>query len=489
MTISLYRSRTGAAPAANEASSRGLAYKWVVLINTTVAMMMAAVDSSIVTIALPDMTRSLNASAVEAMWVVMGYTLVLTASLLPMSRLSDMKGRVRMYNIAFAVFTGASALCGLAQSGTQLILFRLIQGIGAATLAANSAALVTDAFPVSERGLALSINQVAGLAGFILGIVLGGVITQFFGWRYIFFINIPIGVFATTWAFLKLRDIVPPERKAQFDIGGMVTFPSGIAAILGALTLAVMGRTGDPLAPGLFLAGIIMLVAFVIVERRAAQPMMDLSLFRIRLFWAGNASQFLSALARGGLIFIMSWYFQAVLNDSPLIAGLKILPLAVTMMVVAPIAGRLSDSIGSRWLSTAGLAFILVAQVWMISFSVSVSYLLLALALAIVGLGNGLFNTPNISAIMGSVPANRRGVAAGTTNMMFYIGQTMAIALTMAVLSTVMSYHLLTALFVGTAAGGQTLDSLAFMHGLHEVFFFGAIVTGIAMVFSSLRGN
>lgn len=485
MNTPLEQSKTeaGAVP------TRGLAYKWIVLINTTVGALMAAVDSSIVTIALPDMTRSLHASAVESMWVVMGYTLVLTALLLPMSRLGDMKGRVRLYNIGFAIFTVTSALCGFAQSGMLLVIFRVLQGAGATALVANSAALVTDAFPAAERGFALGINQMAAVAGFVLGITLGGVITQLLGWRYIFFINVPFGIFATSWAFLKLREIVQPERKARFDTGGMVTFPLAIGSILGALTLVVMGEARGPLTVGLFLAGIALLAVFILIERRAAQPMMDLGLFRIRLFWTANTSQFLNTLSRGALMFIMSWYFQAVLGNTALTAGLMILPMAVTMMVVSPISGRLSDRLGSRWIATAGLGFTLVAQIWIITFPVNVSYALLAVELVILGLGNGLFSSPNVSAIMGSVPANRRGVAAGTRSALFYTGQTMSIAATMAILSTVMSYSMLTSLFNGTASSGLAISGPVFMHGLHEVFFFAAIVTVAAIVCSSLRGT
>jgi EmrB/QacA subfamily drug resistance transporter len=471
----------------SQISFRGLDYRWIVLINTTVGALMSSLDSSIVTIALPDMSRSLHASVVESMWVVMGYTLVLTALILPLSRLSDMKGRVRLYIIGFAVFTVASALCGFSQSGTQLVIFRLVQGAGATILITSSAALVTDAFPASQRGLALGINQMAGMAGFILGIVLGGAIAQFAGWRYIFFINVPIGIFATGWALLKLHEVSRPEKEARFDIGGMVTFPLAVAAILGAMTLLVTGRI-DALTIGLFTFGVIMLIVFVFIERKAAQPMMDLSLFKIRLFWTANTSQFLNSLSRGALMFIISWYLQAVLGNSPLEAGLKVFPLALTMLALAPISGRLYDRIGSRWLSTIGLSFTLFAQLWISTFSLNVSYIWLAIALVILGIGNGLFNVPNVSAIMGCVPSNRRGVATGTRTLMLYTGQTMCIAMTMAILSTVLSYHVLTGLFMGTG-GSNALDGQVFMSGFHKVFLIGSGITAIAIFFSNLRGK
>jgi len=466
-----------------------LEYKWVVLINTTIGIVMVSIDSSILTIALPDITRSLHTSVVDSMWIVLGFQLVITALLLPFARLADMKGRVRLYNLGFAVFTLASVLCGFAQSGPQLVLFRLLQGIGAALLFANSTALVTDAFPSWQRGFALGINMMAGTTGFVVGVVLGGIITEFLGWRYIFFINIPFGVFATTWAFLRLHEIVEPERTAHFDIGGMVTFPLGIASILGALTFVVRGRAGDPITTGLLVAGVLLLALFLLIERRVPQPMMDLRLFRIRLFWAGNASLLLNSLARGSTQFILSWYFQTVLRNSPLIAGLKLVPMVATMIVIAPIAGRLSDRYGSRWLSTIGLSCTLVAQLWMISFSVTVPYITLGIALALLGVGNGLFNSPNSSAVMGSVPANRRGVAGGMRTLLNNTGQTLAIATAMVILSTVMSYQLLAGLFTGMATGAQSINGQVFMQGFHKVFVCSAAISVIAIVCSNMRGS
>ena len=285
----------------------------------------------------------------------MGYSLVITSALLPIARLADMKIRVRLYSLGFAIFTAASALCGFSRSGLELVVFRLVQGAGAAFLFANGTALVTDAFPPSERGFALGVNLTVGVSGFLLGTVLGGVVTHFLGWRYIFFLNLPFGIFATMWTYTTLYEIVPPERTARFDIGGMVTFPLGMAAILAGLTEVVMGRASDVLPRALFVCGGAMLLAFFLIERRAPEPMMDLGLFRIRLFLAANLSLFLNALSRGATMFVMSWYFQAVRKDTPLAAGWKLMPWALAMMALSPIAGRLSDRFGSRGISTAGL--------------------------------------------------------------------------------------------------------------------------------------
>jgi MFS family permease len=238
----------------------------------------------------------------------------------------------------------------------------------------------------------------------------------------------------------------------------------------------------------LLATGVLALISFVIVERHVSFPMMDPTLFRIRLFLAGNVSLLLNAVARGSTMFILSWYFQTVLANSPLTAGLKLLPLVSTMMLLAPISGRLSDRLGSRWLSTIGLLITGVGQLWMAILPVDAPYFTLALALATMGIGNGLFNSPNTSAVMGSVPANRRGVAAGMRTLLNNTGQTAAIAIAMVILSTVMSYSLLSGLFTGTASGSG-LDSAAFMRGFHEIFLFGTVTAVIAAICSSLRGS
>ena len=466
-----------------------LEYKWVVMINTTLAVFMASLDNSILTISLPDILRSINATVVEIMWVVMGYALINTALLLPFARLADMKGRVKLFNLGFAVFIAASALCGMAQTGPQLVGFRLLQGVGAAFLLSNSVALLTDAFPAQERGAALGINMMAATTGFVTGTIAGGVITQYLGWRYIFFINVPIGAFAAVWCFLKLREIGAVDRQARFDAGGMISFPLAITSILAALTFVTLGRWGQAQTNLLFAAGLALLVAFAFLERRVAEPMMDLQLFRIRMFWAGNMALFINALARGSTMFILSWYFQTVIEDPPVTAGLKLLPMATVMALSAPLAGRMADRFGSRWLATVGLCGNTVAMFWMATFPVNADYTLMAICLVLLGLSNAFFNAPNTSAVMAAVPAQRRGVAAGTRSLLLNSGQTMSIALTMAIVATAMSYQTLVALFAGSADAAHGLDSAAFMDGFHKVFFVSALLSVVAIVCSMLRGQ
>ncbi len=468
---------------------RPLSYKWVVLINTTVGVVMSSIDGSILTISLPNIMRSINASVVEVMWTVMGYSLVMTSLMLPFARLADMKGRVRLYNLGFLVFTLASALCGFAQTGGQLVIFRLIQGVGSALLISNSTALIIDAVPDRERGAALGFNMMAGTTAFVAGTVVGGVITEFVSWRYIFFLNLPLGIFATTWAYLRLHEIVEPERKAKFDIGGMVTFPLAVASLLAGFTFIVLGRWDEPATKLLFLSSAVLLLTFVQIERTVAEPMMDLELFRIRVFWAGNASLFMSMLSRGANQFVLTWYFQALLLDEPLVAGLKLIPLSITVAVFSPIAGRLGDRFGSRWVSTFGLCGSLLAQIWMATLPAGAPYQHMLLAMILLGAGHGFFQTPNTVAVMSAVPSNRRGVAAGSRNLLFNTGQTMAVGVAMVILSTTMSYKTLVAMFAGTARGGAALEVNSFMDGLHHVYLVAAILTGGAIVLSALRGK
>ncbi|HEX6511411.1 MAG TPA: MFS transporter, partial [Chloroflexota bacterium] len=464
-----------------------LDYKWVVLTTTTLGVFMASLDNSILTISLPDILRSINASVVEIMWVMMGYSLIITALLLPFGRMADMKGRVRLFNLGLALFTAASMLCGLSQTGVQLVCFRLVQGIGAALLSSNSVALVTDAFPAHERGSALGINMMAATTGYVTGIIAGGVISQFLGWRYIFFINVPMGTFAAIWCYRKLHEIAETDLEARIDLGGTITFPLAVASLLAALTLVTLGRLGQPATNALFLTGAALLVVFGLIERRVAEPMMDLALFRIRLFWAGNAALFLNTLSRGATLFIMSWYFQAVLNDPPVTTGLKLLPMAITMAISAPIAGRLSDRFSSRLLSTLGLVGTTAGMAWLVTLDATTPYLNLALDFVLLGLSNIFFNAPNTTAVMSAVPPQRRGVAAGTRTLLLNSGQTMAIAFTMAIVSTAMSYQTLVALFAGSAEAAHALNAAAFMAGLHKVFLTGAALSVVAMVCSALR--
>src|SRR5881409_4263597 len=327
-------------------------YKWTVLTVTTVGIFMATLDSSIVVVGLPEVVSQLNTSIVIGVWIITIYRLMVAILLVTLGRVADMHGRVRMYVWGFAIFTIGSLLSGLSFSAYQLLASRLVQGVGAALLFVNIVALVTDAFQGPELGKGIGINQVAINAGTITGYILSGVLIGLFTWRSIFLVNVPVGIFGTYWSRKRLKEIHLPTRGEKFDLPGAVTFSASITLLLLGLTL---GSITDPLSLTLTGLSFLLVIIFALAERRASFPVLDLSLFRNRLFTAGNIANLLSGLAFAALAFIMTLYFQLVRGYDPLHAGIFLIPLDVTLIVVGPIRGSLSDRWGARGLSTAGL--------------------------------------------------------------------------------------------------------------------------------------
>ncbi|MEM0168073.1 MAG: MFS transporter, partial [Thermoplasmatales archaeon] len=290
---------------------RRVEYKWTVLSNTTLGTLMSSLDTNIVIISLPTIARELPGTTIlDLLWILMGYTLVTAAVVVNFGRLSDMFGRVRLYTLGFAIFTGGSALCSISQTGSELIGFRLIQGIGAAFLFSNSGAIITDAFPENERGRALGINQVAIVAGSVAGLVLGGILTYSIGWRSIFYVNVPIGIGATIWAHHNLRELSTRKGSRKLDIWGNVTFASSIGLVLTAITIYSTDSSGFLTVLFLIFSGTILFIIFIYLELRSDHPMFDLRLFKIRQFAAGNIAIFLNSLARGAVTFVLVFYLQ-----------------------------------------------------------------------------------------------------------------------------------------------------------------------------------
>ncbi len=324
-------------------------YKWVVLTVTTVGIFMATLDSSILVVGLPQVVLALNTNLVVGVWFITVYRLMITILLVGIGRIADLNGRVRMYNLGFAIFTIGSLLSGLSLTAEELLGFRLVQGVGAALLFVNSVAIVTDAFAGEGLGKGIGINQVAINAGTITGYTLSGILIQLFTWRSIFLVNVPIGIFGTYWSHRRLKEISQPTRGEKFDLLGAVSFSSSITLLLLGLTI---GSLTDALNLSLIVSSGILMVFFFLVERRTKFPVLDLSLFRIRLFTAGNVANLLSGLAFAGLAFIMTLYFQLVRGYDPLHAGVFLIPLDATLILVGPVSGSLSDKWGARGLST-----------------------------------------------------------------------------------------------------------------------------------------
>jgi EmrB/QacA subfamily drug resistance transporter len=464
-----------------------LQYKYTVLTNTTIGAFMSQLDGNIVLIALPTITRSLNASAFEALWVLMGYILMTAVLLLAFGRLADMYGKVRLYNLGFAIFTVGSGLCSLSLNGGMLVFFRLVQGVGAALIWANNAAILTDAFPPNERGRAIGVNLVAGISGSIIGLILGGILTVSLGWQSIFWINLPIGAFATFWAYKKLRELGTVHHE-RIDLPGNVLFAGGLTAFLVGLTLgALSGYTLLDVAS--MAVGLLMVGGFVYVELHSRTPLMDLTLFKLRAFSAGIFSNFLASIARTGVSLVLTIYFQGVLLYDAFRAGLALIPFAVAFVALGPLSGYLSDKYGPRVFTTAGLSISTTGLIGLALIPADVSYPVLALLMILVGAGGGMFVAPNISSIMSSAPVTRRGVASGMSATLVTTGALLSLSISFAVLATSIPINVLQAVFAGLPLPSGAPSVRLFIPPMHTIFWIMALMSLVAIIPSALRGQ
>src|SRR6476661_7950727 len=414
----------------------GPRYKWIALSNTTLGVLMATVNSSILLIALPDIFRGIHIDPLAPgntnylLWMILSFLVVTAVLVVSLGRLGDVYGRVRMYNLGFAVFTLGSILLSVTwmsggAAAIWMIAMRVAQGIGGAMLFANSAAILTDAFPSDQRGLALGINGVAAIAGSFIGLVLGGILAPI-QWRLVFVVSVPIGIFGTIWAYRKLVDL-SPRRQARIDWWGNVTFALGLIAIMVGITYGIQpygGHTMGWTAPGVLAAligGLALLVAFALIERRVAEPMFNLSLFRIRAFTAGCVATLLAAIGRGGLQFILIIWLQGIwlprhgyaFTETPLWAGIYMLPLIAGFLIAGPVSGYLSDRYGARPFATGGMVVAALSFLLLELLPVDFSYWQFALILVLNGIGMGLFSSPNSAGVMNSLPRTQRGAGAG----------------------------------------------------------------------------
>jgi EmrB/QacA subfamily drug resistance transporter len=451
-------------------------YKYVVLTNTTAGAFMAILDANIVLIALPTISADLHASPFEAVWIIMGYILVNASVLLTFGRLSDLFGRVKLYNTGFALFTVGSGLCSIAPSGISLVLFRLVQGSGGALIFANAAALLTDVFPATERGRALGLNQVAGTFGSVLGLALGGILAgSFLGWRSIFWINIPVGTFATSWAYFKLKETPVPHREEKLDPVGNILFAAGLAmSLLGLMLGALSGWSS--LVLGMMGAGVLCLVTFVVAEMKVKYPMMDLSLFRIRAFAAGMASNLLASMARGGVSLVLVFYFQGVLFLDAFTAGLQLIPFSVAFVTFGPLSGYFSDRYGSGGFATAGVLIVSVALFWFGLFPFGGFYQLLG-PMLLAGAGGGMFVAPNIASIMNATPAPRRGVASGMSSTLINTGFLTSLGIAFAVMATSVPTTVLQGIFSGNSVSISPIQLQNFVRSLHGLFLLLGVIS------------
>ncbi|KPI20414.1 major facilitator superfamily MFS_1 [Actinobacteria bacterium OK074] len=425
--------RTPHSPHSPAAADR---YKWTALTNTTAAVFMSALDGSIVLIALPAVFRGIHLDPLAPgniaylLWMIMGYRLVQAVLVVTVGRLGDMYGRVRIYNSGFAVFTFASILLSFdpfdgGHAAMWLIAWRVVQAVGGSMLTANSAAILTDAFPEEQRGFALGINQVAGLAGMFIGLVAGGLLSAW-DWRAVFWVNVPVGVFFTLWAYRTLRD-TGHRGGGRIDWWGNITFAVGLSAVLIAVTFGLQPYDGhtmgwtNPLVDVLIAGGLLLLAAFVAIENRVSAPMIQLRLFRSRAFTFGNLAGLAISVGRGGMQFVLIIWLQGIwlplhgydYADTPLWAGIFMLPLTAGFLAAGPVSGHLSDRLGSRGLATGGAVLFGASFLGLMLLPIDFGYWIFAVLIALNGIASGMFASPNSSSIMGSVPAHLRGVASG----------------------------------------------------------------------------
>jgi MFS family permease len=468
-------------------------YRWIALSNTTLGVFMAGLNGSVVLIALPAIFRGIGIDPLGPgesdylLWTLVGYTLVTATLLVSAGRVSDMYGRVRLYNAGFAVFTAGSILCFFVQgqgntAALQLIVFRIVQGVGGAFLFANSAAILTDAFPPDQRGLAMGMNQIGMLAGTFGGLLVGGILATI-DWRAVFLVSVPFGLFGTVWAYLMLHETATIRAHQRLDIPGNVLFAVGLTLVLVGFTYAIqpyggaaMGW-GNPWVIGEIAGGLALLGVFIAVERRVPDPMFRLELFRIRMFAAGNIAGFLSSLARGGLQLILIVWLQGIwlplhgytFEGTPLWAAVYMLPMTAGFLLAGPLSGTLSDRYGARYFSTGGMLITAAAFVGFLALPADFEYAPFALLLLMLGIGMGAFASPNTASIMNAVPPEHRGASSGMRATFQNVASSLSLTLIFTLVVAGLSASLPGALYGHLTAAGIPTDVATRISGIPPV--------------------
>lgn len=541
--------------------------KWIVMLTVVVASLIGSINMSIMLIALPAIFNGIQINPLNSfqylLWMIMGYSLLTATLLLSFGRLSDIHGRVKMFRLGFLIFTAASVLLSLTPStgdagALEIIAFRMIQAIGAALFMANSAAILTDVFPSNELGKALGINTVAAMSGSFIGLVLGGILA-ILNWRYVFLVSVPFGVIGTFLSYYKLKEVSLKSVKTKIDIWGNATFILGITLLLIGITYGLLPYGSDPMGwsnPWVIISmilGVLALISFPFVEQRVEDPMFRFDLFKIRMFRYGNLAGLLSALGRGGMMFLLIILLQGIwlplhgysYESTPFWAGIYILPLTIGMSIMGPISGILSDKYGSRLIATTGMVVCTITFLLLAALPYNFNYWEFGLLVFFMGVGNGIFGSPNNASIMKSVPPNERGVASGMIYTLMNTGFTVSMGLfftvlivgitqrfpaemtsslvsigasnlapllnnipaTSALFSALLGYNPIGSILASLPAPAvasippATLSTLtgttwfpttfatAFMPSLQISFYVGALLTGTAAVLSALRGD
>ena len=449
-------------------------------------MLLATINSGTLIIALPDLERELHTTLLQLVWVILVYMIVSTVLVLTAGRLSDLFGRKTAYVLGFLVFALASLGAGFASTGTELIFWRILQGIGGAFLFANAAALVTDAFPRRQLGLAMGTNTMVAAVGLVIGPVLGGALVAI-AWPWVFWFNVPFALVGSLWGLLVLEERSGRSGERGLDLLGVTTYVVGLTGLVLALSKGgLSGLTNSLVIVGLALA-VVLLPIFVLVEHRGSAPMLDLGLFEDRLFSAASAAAFLNGLSRFALMFLFVFYFQGPQGQSPIMAGLELAPMAVGMLVASPLAGAYADRRGSRGLAALGMLVSAVGLAGMTMLQAHTAYVWSAVWLTLVGIGSGMFNSPNTAAMMGVVPMHRRGVAAGARVMLQNTGAVISIAFVMAIVTAAVPKDVLFKIFSGLTSGLSNAQLQPFISNMHLALWVLAAISLVGAGISLLR--
>ena len=447
---------------------------------------MSAIDTTAVILGIPVMKTDLHSDLLSMVWVIMAYLLITTIATTQVGRLGDMFGRVRMYNLGFAIFTVFSLFCGFSENGAELIAFRIFQGLGGAFIFANSGAILADTFPPNERGKAFGYNGIGWSLGAILGILVGGAFVTFLSWRYIFFINVPIGTGATLVGYFMLKE-KSPRLKENLDYGGLLLLGAGLFLILYGVS-NITGSGWDYTSGLEMLMGAMLIVSFIFLEMRIKHPLLDLSILRSRILTASIFAAFFQSLATFAVLFLIIMYLQGPRGLSPWNSSILLIPGYILGGVVAPLSGRLSDRVGARVVATIGLSVQIVGILIYLTFAISTSIYVVILGAVVYGSGNSAFFAPNNSAVMSSAPPKAYGVSNGLLRTMANVGMlsSFAVALLMSSLSIPRTYAFQIFLGVGKINGQLSLE---YIRGMHTALLVSIVMLLIAIVLSVLRGR
>jgi EmrB/QacA subfamily drug resistance transporter len=461
-------------------------YKWWALSCTSLGVLLVATNSGTLIIALPDLERALGTSLLELVWVILAYMISSTVLVLTAGRLSDLFGRKTAYVSGFLVFAAASLGAGFATNGTELIAWRILQGVGGAFLFANAAALVTDAFPKEQLGMAMGTNTMVAAVGLVLGPVLGGGLVAI-SWHWVFWFNVPLGLAGAAWGGLVLRELSRRDVERGLDVLGTLTFVVGLTGLVYGLSRGGISGWNEPLVIGSLAVSAVLLPLFVWVESRARAPMLDLTIFRNRMFAASAGAAFINGLSRFALLFVFVFYYQGAQGDDPITAGIKLAPMAIGMLIASPLAGIWADRHGSRMLAAVGMVISAAALALMTTLQAHSPDWQSMLWLLLVGIGSGMFNSPNTAAMMGTVPTNRRGIAAGARMMLQNTGAVISIAFVLAIITAAVPKAILFKIFSGLASGLSEAQLAPFINNMHTALWVLAATSLLGAGVSLLR--